>query len=71
MWSGLYFSPWLQDMQAVRLVIGVAAGGLLYPLIMLLIDRSTMFEILRLVGSRAPLPGKVKRMLARTGSSPA
>jgi|GEM_PF-2712042 len=70
-WSGLYFSPWLQDMQAVRLVIGVAAGGILYPLIMLLIDRSTMFEILRLVGSRAPLPGKVKRMLARTGSSPA
>lgn len=70
-WSGLYFSPWLQDMQVVRLFIAVAAGGLLYPLIMFVIDRATLFEIVRLVGSRAPLPGRVKRMLARAGSSPA
>ena len=70
-WSGLYFSPWLQDMQIVRLFIAVAAGGLLYPLIMFVIDRATLFEIVRLVGSRAPLPGRVKRMLARAGSSPA
>jgi succinoglycan exporter len=70
-WSGLYFSPWLVDMQPVRLVIAVAAGGLLYPLIMLAVDRITLFEILRLVGAKAPLPGRVKRMLARTGSSAA
>lgn len=70
-WSGLHFSPWFQDMQLVRLVVGIAAGGLLFPLIMLLVDRSTLFEILRLVGARAPLPGMVKRMIARTGSSPA
>lgn len=70
-WSVLHFSPWLQDMQAVRLVLATVAGGLLFPLFMLLIDRSTLFEILRLVGARAPLPGSVKRMLAKTGSSAA
>jgi len=67
-WGGLYGLDWLQDLQGLRLAIAVMAGGALYVLIMFLMDRATLLEIIRLVGARAPLPGRVKRMLAH-GSS--